>query len=97
MLRALGVAMDEEELDQLRAMAWITRARMDVLERIVVDYLLFTDRDLAMALEDNLRHAHERMKPPPADDPEQTRKQQLANEAAVRLSDLFARGLAQKG
>lgn len=89
--------MDKEELESLRAMAWITRARMDVLEKVIVDYLTFTNRDLAMALEDNLRHAHERVAPPPGDDPVQLKKHELANEAAVRLSDLLARGLSQRG
>lgn len=89
--------MDDSELDQLRVMSWINRARLDVLERIIVDYLLFTSRDLAMALEETLRHVHERGDPPPIDDPVEMKKHQLANEAAVRLADLLAQGLSKKG
>lgn len=89
--------MNEEQFGKLEAMAWITRARMDVLERIIVDFLLVKHPEMAVVLEDFLRHAHEHVAPPEGDDPMLHDKHRLANEAAVRLSDLLAQGLAKKG
>jgi len=89
--------LPEETLERVSSRSWINRARLDVLERVIVDYLVFTSPQLAAAAEDTLRHAHERMAPPPPGDATEAIKHQLANEAAVRLADLLAAKLAGKG
>lgn len=85
--------MTEEDLRRLEAMAKITRARMDVLERAVAIFMANSNRAVAEAIEDTFRGHIERGITHP--DPIEAEKLQLADEAAVRFSDIVAQALAR--
>lgn len=85
--------MDEEDFERTRAMAFITRARMDVLERAVAMFMANADRRLAEAIEDQFRAYIEHGIT--HSDPAEAQKLRAADEAAVRFADVLAQALAK--
>ena len=85
--------MDAEKLAELDAMARITRARMDVIERALATFMANSDRDLAELIEDQFRHYIERGIS--SDDPAEAEKLHLADQAALRFADLLAQAMAR--
>lgn len=86
--------MTDEEFARLDAMARITRARMDVIERTLAAFMASADRPLAMALEDMLRtHIEHGVT---SQDEGVAERLRLSDEAAVRFADVLAQALARK-
>lgn len=74
--------MTEEDFARLDAMARITRARVDVMERALAIFMANTDRPLTEIMESQYRAA-------------EGGTLNLGDEAAVRFADLLAQALAR--
>lgn len=85
--------MTDEEFAHLDAMARITRARVDVMERALAIFMANANRPIAEVLEDQFRLHIERGIS--SRSPAEAEKLHLADEAAVRFADLLAQALAK--
>lgn len=82
--------MDEEELERLYAMAFITRARVDVLESAFSTALALGDETIAQRVEEGLRTQGELHANAPDD------KVRACAQASVRLAEVVASSLGAR-
>jgi len=85
--------MNERDFELLAEKSLVNQARLDVLERAVAIFMAYSDRDVAMAIEDQFRGYIERGVT--ASNPAEADKLRRADEAAVRFADVLAQSLAK--
>lgn len=86
--------MSEDDESALIEMLLVQRARLDVLERVVADFIATANLPLAKALEDQLRSYNEHG----LTSPDEARADRLrrADMAAILLADVFAQVLVKR-